>query len=45
MIHKISWGLALIFGGLGIAGIAIPYIALLTGIALVVAGIAYIAGV
>lgn len=45
MVYKISWGLALIFAGLMIAGLAIPYLAILTGLALVVAGFAFIAGV
>lgn len=45
MVYKIAWSLALIFGGLLIAPIALPYLAFLTGAALVVAGIAYLAGV
>lgn len=45
MVYKIAWGLALVFGGILVAGYAVPAIALLTGIALVVAGVAFIAGI
>lgn len=45
MIHKIAWGLSLIFGGIMIAGFGLPDVALLTGVSLIVAGIAYLAGV
>lgn len=45
MVYKIAWGLSLIFGGLLIANFGVPAMALLTGSALVVAGVAFIAGV
>lgn len=44
MVYKLSWGLALVFGGLTFTGVAIPYLAFLTGICLIIAGVAFIAG-
>lgn len=45
MIYKIAWGLSLVFGGCLIAGFIVPAAALFTGICLIVAGIAYLAGI
>lgn len=44
MIHKWAWGIALILIGLPLVGISFVYLTLLTGVALIVAGVAYIAG-
>lgn len=43
MIYKWSWGVALILVGLSMVGVALPV--LLTGVILIVAGIAFIAGI
>lgn len=45
MIYKLSWGIALILIGAGIMGVAIPYLSIATGLALIIAGISFIAGV
>ena len=46
-VYRVAWGLSLIFGGCLIAGFGISGVsmALLTGIALIVAGIAFLAGI
>lgn len=44
-IHKWSWGITLVLVGVAMLGIAFPYISQITGIALVVAGVSYIAGI
>lgn len=45
MIYKISWALALIFGGLLIMNAGVPLLPLLTGVSLIVAGIASLANI
>lgn len=46
MIYKWSWGIAWILFGVGSTGLVnIPYLAVAMGIAFIVAGISYIAGI
>lgn len=42
MIYKWSWGIALVLVGVQLVGIVLPYNTLLLGIALIVAGVAFI---
>ena len=44
MVHKWAWGIALILVGLPMVGISFEVMVLATGVALIIAGVAYIAG-
>lgn len=44
MVYKWAWGIALILVGIGMVGVTFPYLTILAGIALIVAGVAFIAG-
>lgn len=43
-IYQIAWGATLILAGIIEIGVVFPYLAVLLGIALIVAGIAFILG-